>query len=120
MPAVRGKYRPVADLTYDVTELVELGNRLTRLSGDLERDGRLPPVGRDEVNSSEIVDALQDFAGDWDDKREEVAISLESLGEMVDQAVEAFTGADQELAAKAREIIEQNEVQPEGAAGEDG
>lgn len=99
------------DLTYDVSELRELGTRLRRLSSDLDRDGRLPAVGRDEVNSAAVVDALQDFAGDWDDKRHEVATSLDSLGDMVDQAVEAFTEADRELAQRAREVIEQQQVE---------
>ena len=107
-----------ADLTYDISELDALASRLTRLGDQMSSDGRLGDVGADEVNSSEVSDALDDFADNWDDKRTEVAQSLAALSEMVAQAVEAFDGADRELAAKAREIIEQQEQEQADAEQE--
>ena len=76
-----------------------------------DADGGLGSVSTAEVNSSDVRSALEEFADNWDDKRTETSKSLSSLAEMVGKAVETFTEADKELAAKAREILEQRQTQ---------
>lgn len=101
----------MADLSYDISALTALGARMRRLGTELDADGGLGSVGTSDVNSSDVRSALEEFADNWDDKRTETSTSLSSLAEMVDKAVESFTEADKELAAKAREILEQREQQ---------
>lgn len=97
----------MSDLTYSVDALSSLGSRLDDLSGRLQRDGSLDSVTVDDVARSEVVDALHDFAGDWNDKREALAHRIQAVGQLASKAAQTFTEADEELAKKARDILEE-------------
>ncbi|MBE7324223.1 hypothetical protein IEQ44_06125 [Nocardioides sp. Y6] len=94
------------DLAYARTDLDQLGTELKTLSQELRNDGQLSDVGVDEVAHQTVVDALGDFANDWDDKREALAESLEAISEMAIKASETFGEADADLAKAVREALE--------------
>ena len=96
----------MSDLSYSADALTSLGSQLDALAGRLERDGNLGTVSIDDVARPEVVEALQDFAGDWNDRRESLAQRIAAVGELASKAAQTFTEADEELAAKAREIIQ--------------
>lgn len=96
----------MSDLTYSISALENLGTGLADLAADLRSDGGLDHVTTEQVNSQRIVDALDNFADDWDDKRETLARSIESIGEMATTAAEGFADADAQLAAEVREAFE--------------
>lgn len=97
----------MSDLTYSVDALTSLGSRLDELAGRLERDGSLGHVSVDDVARPEVVEAIEDFAHDWNDRRESLAKQISSVGELATKAAEAFSEADEELASKVREILEE-------------
>lgn len=53
-----------------------------------------------------MVAALRHFAGNWDDKRELLCRSLEAVGGMSSGAAETLREADDELAAKIRQVCQ--------------
>ena len=94
------------DLAYAREDLEQLGSELKALADELHDDGRLADVGVDDVAHSKVVSALEDFAGDWDDKRKALADSLTAISDMAVQTSEAFGEADAELAKQVREAVE--------------
>lgn len=94
-------------LTYATDELSALGTHLERLAVDLLDDGRLGHVDRYDVNEPSVVDALGDFASDWENKREELAGNVEAIGKLASEAARTFGDADRDLARKAAEILEE-------------
>ncbi len=90
----------MGDLEYAVADLRALGKRLHSLRDGLASDGPLCHVDKYDVNSRHVIDALNEFANDWDDKREGLAKSLGSLGDMVTKAADSFTAVDEDLAKK--------------------
>jgi uncharacterized protein YukE len=95
-----------ADLAYATSELTSLGGELKSLSDQIKGDGDLGDVGVDRVAHQKVADALDDFAGDWDDKRETLGNSLESISKQATQAADEFTKADEELAKEIRDAFE--------------
>ncbi len=98
----------MADLQYSLQLLSSLGRELTGLAGAMNgtTDNRWD---REEVGSGRVADALDHFAGNWDDKRELLTRSLEEVGEMATSSAETFREIDDELAAKVEEILEVQE-----------
>jgi hypothetical protein len=98
----------MADLQYSLQLLSSLGRELTGLAGAMNgtTDNRWD---REEVGSDRVADALDHFAGNWDDKRELLTRSLEEVGEMATSSAETFREIDDELAAKVEEILEVQE-----------
>lgn len=98
----------MSDLAYSITALTNLGTGLANLAGDLRSDGGLDNVSVEQVNSQRVVDAIDDFADDWDDNRESLARSIESIGKLASKAAETFADADRQLATEVREMFEEN------------
>lgn len=94
-------------LKYASDQLADLGSHLEQLAGDLRSDGRLGHVDKYDVVMESVIDAIADFADDWEDKREELAKNVESVGKLATEAADTFTAADQDLADKAAEILEE-------------
>lgn len=99
----------MSDLQYSVSALDTLGSDLASLADDLRNDGRLGDVDRDDVAVQRVADALADFADDWDDNREELANNVENVGSLASEAAATLSQADQDLAAKARELFEEEQ-----------
>lgn len=96
----------MADLEYNVHELHELGTSLVGLAARLGDDGGLMRVGLDDVAHRDVVDALRDFAGDWDDRRERLARSVATVGELGTNASDSFSRTDDELGDRVRAVVE--------------
>lgn len=94
------------DLAYAREDLNQLGSELETLSTQLKNDGRLADVGLEDVAHEKVIDALSDFASDWDDKREALANSLQAISEMAKTTSETFGEADADLAKAVREALE--------------
>jgi hypothetical protein len=96
----------VEDLQYSLRRLTDLGQELRGLAGALDgtvADTRWDP---EEIGHHRVADALEHFAGSWDDKRELLTRSLDEVGEMAASCAETFQGVDDELAAKVTEILD--------------
>ena len=72
----------MGDLEYAVADLRALGKRLHSLRDGLASDGPLCHVDKYDVNSRHVIDALNEFANDWDDKREGLARQEEQTDEI--------------------------------------
>lgn len=95
-----------ADLAYATEDLNLLGSDLKTLSGDVKGDGALGDVGIDQVAHQKVVDALDDFAGDWDDRRKKLADSLGAISDLASQAAQELTKVDEALAKEIRDALE--------------
>ncbi|RBY96222.1 hypothetical protein DQ237_10170 [Blastococcus sp. TF02-8] len=61
---------------------------------------------REDVGHRAVAEALEDFAGSWDDKRELLSGSLRDVGKMATDSASTFEGVDDELAAAVTDILE--------------
>lgn len=89
----------MADLTYNSGDLSVLGDQLADITTRLKDDGRLKNYDRNDVAHRKVIDAIDDFVNDWDDKRKKLTEKVEALAEMAKKSDEEFTKADLELAA---------------------
>lgn len=96
----------MSDLTVCVSQLGHLGRSLDAIAGALtNRDGALR-FDADEVGGQEVRDALKEFDDNWDDRRDLLVRSVESVATMATQAAAVFREADEKLAKSARAILE--------------
>jgi hypothetical protein len=98
----------VPDLQYSIDLLDGFGGRLVTLGTSMKDDKALDDLGADDLGHQRLVDAVRDFNDAWDDNRELVGTKVENLGQMASQSAEAFTEADQELADKVADILEED------------
>ena len=61
---------------------------------------------RSQVAHQTVANALDDFAGDWDDRREKLADSLTAISELATEAANKLTEVDTELAKEIRDALE--------------
>jgi len=96
----------VADLQYNVELLDRLGRQLSGLADGLE--GTTVGTGWDdeEIGHRRVADALDDFAGSWDDKRGALTTSLREVGDMATSSAATFREVDDRLAAEIGAILE--------------
>jgi ABC-type transporter Mla subunit MlaD len=94
------------DLTVSLNLLHELGKRLDQVAGDMKSDSKLSHFDREDLASADVVDAVHDFNGHWDNKREVLAGNLAALGDMATNAHQTFTEVDAKLAAQIRDVVE--------------
>lgn len=77
----------------------ELGTDLETITSRLKDDEkRLGGFGVEDVAHEKVSSAIDDFAGDWDDKRNKLVKRVETLAVMVVESGEKFSEADVELA----------------------
>ncbi|KAA1421754.1 hypothetical protein F0U44_05645 [Nocardioides humilatus] len=94
----------MADLEYDATALIDLGEDMRSLAGDLRSDGHRSDHARSGHRA--VAAALDRFAGEWDDKRETLARNLEKIGALASESGKTFSETDRELAALLVESAE--------------
>lgn len=93
------------ELKVSMDLLHQLGTTLDRVAGDMESDSKLGHFDRDDLASPTVVDAVHDFNGHWDNKREVLAGKLAALGDMASNAEKTFTDVDDKLATQIRDAI---------------
>jgi len=96
----------VADLQYSLQLLTGLGRELTALADAVEGSAPGTRWNADEVGHHRVVDALHDFAGNWDDNRAELTKSLRAVGKMATDSAETFRQVDDELAGEIEGIVQ--------------
>lgn len=97
----------MSDLSYSLLELTGLGRQLHGLADALAGTTSATRWNPEEVGHRLVADALDDFAGSWDDKRNRLTTSLHSVGEMAAGSADTFRDVDDRLAAKVRQILEE-------------
>lgn len=86
------------DVAYDSVALETLGHELKATTSNLKNDEDLKRAGIDEVAHQDVVNAIDDFVGDWDDKRKKLTDKVEALSEMANESFAKYDEADRELA----------------------
>jgi hypothetical protein len=97
----------MGDLEVAITEVRDLGNQLKTMHDDLkDRDGHVD-YHTDQLAHSKVIDAMDNFKGNWDDHRDHLADKLDKLGDLAIQSAESFTKTDEDLASKIRQAMEE-------------
>jgi hypothetical protein len=96
----------MGDLQYSLQLLTGLGSELGSLADAMDGTGPDTRWDREDVGHRRVADALQHFAGSWDDRRELLTRSLREVGEMATASAETFRDVDEQLAAEVRGILE--------------
>jgi hypothetical protein len=96
----------MTDLSYSITALQELGSELLTITDVMNGASPAVQYDADDVGHALVHEALEHFSDNWDDKREQLTGSLSAVGGMAMQSADVFAEADDELAAKARTILQ--------------
>lgn len=96
----------MADLQYSLELLNGLGRQLSGLADGLEGNTAGTSWDPEEIGHRRVADALQEFAGSWDDKRGKLTTSLREVGDMATSAASTFREVDDQLAAEIEAILE--------------
>ncbi|AQS68198.1 WXG100 family type VII secretion target [Streptomyces sp. NPDC096094] len=91
-----------SDLIVNVDILVESDTNLRKIKKVLQDINDRKDDMRPHWGSGEISDAMGDFVDNWDDYRTRMIESLESVGKLVTNTIDGFTGADAALAKELK------------------
>ncbi|MGA5127340.1 hypothetical protein ACPCAG_29080 [Streptomyces pseudogriseolus] len=91
-----------SDLIVNVDLLVESESALSKIQKDLKDIGNRKDDMRPHWGSSEISEAMERFVDNWDDYRGKMIESLDSVGNLVANTINGFTGADAALAKELK------------------
>jgi len=89
----------MADLRLDTDELVETGAALRLLAGELRDAENIVEEYADAVGHRRLAGALDEMQGSWDDRRNDLRDAIDGLGELVEDAGEAFADIERHLVA---------------------
>lgn len=90
------------DLIVNIDLLVESESALSKIQKDLKDTGNRKDDMRPYWGSSEISEAMGKFVDNWDDYRGKMIESLDSVGKLVTNTINGFTGADAALAKELK------------------
>ncbi|MFE2276992.1 hypothetical protein ACFXAE_06940 [Streptomyces sp. NPDC059454] len=90
------------DLIVNVDLLVESESALSKIQKDLKDIGNRKDDMQPYWGSSEISEAMGKFVDNWDDYRGKMIESLDSVGKLVTNTINGFTGADAALAKELK------------------
>lgn len=96
----------MGDLEVATDELEELGRQLKTLGEGLKRIDGKADYGREDLVHVKVIDAMDDFRGNWNDNRDHLADRLDKLGDLATTAADSFEKADAELARQIRKAME--------------
>lgn len=96
----------MADLQYSLDLLGGLGRDLDGMARSLDGVAARTNWTEQGIGHSRVANALEDFAGSWDDKRERLTTSLRAVGEMATASAQTFQEIDDELAGQIQEAVE--------------
>lgn len=96
----------MGDLEVAIDELHDLGDRLRTLGDRLEKSDGKVSYDKSELAHDDVIDAMSEFASNWDDNRDHLADKLRKLGDLATTTADEFTQADEELATELLEAIE--------------
>jgi hypothetical protein len=96
----------VSDLEVAIGEVEYLGTRLKALGSDLEKTDGHVSYGKTALVHAKVIDAMDNFRGNWNDNRDHLADKLQKLGDLATQAAKSFTEQDEDLARQIRKVME--------------
>jgi hypothetical protein len=85
-------------LSVDLTLLDDTSTALGQLKQEFSGAGATVSGARESLGARELVDALGDFADNWDRHRKVLTESIDAIREMAATARDSYTKADTELA----------------------
>ncbi|MFI1961744.1 hypothetical protein ACH46L_31220 [Streptomyces althioticus] len=91
-----------SDLIVNVDLLVDSESALRKIQKDLKDIGNRKEDMLPYWGSSDISDAMGKFVDNWDDYRGKMLESLSSVGKLVANTIDGFTGTDAALAKELR------------------
>lgn len=81
------------------SELAETGSALRLLAGELSGAERIVDDHRAAVGHELLVRRLEQFQGNWDDRRQDLVASIEGLGDAARAAADGFEEIEAGLVA---------------------
>lgn len=96
----------MTDLSYDLAAIQSLGSELLTIADVMNGNSAVVQYDEPDVGHERVHSALEEFADNWDDKREQLTESLKAVGGMALQAADVLKEADDALAAEVRKIME--------------
>lgn len=88
----------VSDLVVDYDKIEELGTGLETIRSELKNSESIAEEYGEDVSHSGLADALDDFADNWSDKRQEIVEQIGTLAEIAQGSAQAFRALDRALA----------------------
>lgn len=90
---------------YSLDLLADLGGDLSGLADALDGRAESTRWEAGDLGHRRVVDALEEFADSWDDKRELLTRSLRSLGDMASSTAETFEDLDVRTAREVADAV---------------
>ncbi len=89
----------MSDLCVSTTDLAGTGAALHLLAGELRGAERIVEDNRRAVGHDVLARRLDEFQGNWDDRRNDMLESIDALAGTARAAAEAFEDIEQNLVA---------------------
>lgn len=93
----------MTEFTVDVAALRDMAGRLKGLKEDFESQDDTMSGYEDALGSDELAGALNDFADNWSDKREQIGEMLQEVSGYAEMAADAYWTTEQELTSSIEE-----------------
>ncbi|MFD1825191.1 MULTISPECIES: hypothetical protein [Mumia] len=84
-------------IAVDTDVLNEAGRGLRRTYEGFEQTNAWSRPDRETIAHNSLRDRLEEFADNWDDKREDMMEAIKGLGEAAEAAAEAFENLEDEF-----------------------
>ncbi|MGW0813281.1 hypothetical protein ACWD00_08530 [Streptomyces viridiviolaceus] len=91
-----------SDLVVNVDLLVESETRLKSIKKELENLDNRKDDMQPYWGSGQIADVMSEFVDNWDDYRDKMMETVDTVGKLVKSTIDGFTGLDAELAKELR------------------
>ncbi|WP_103501502.1 MULTISPECIES: hypothetical protein [Streptomyces] len=91
------------DFSIRYTEISELGEGLSVVAEELDASERIADDHGDHVSNSMLAEALESFASNWSDKRQELVDDIRGIAAFAQAAGDTFQGLDLELEDATKE-----------------
>lgn len=82
----------------DTGKLRDMGGQLGRLRDEFSHSTDITKAAAGEMGSGDVADALNNFAGDWSKKRDELTKNLDTLSQTATKTADTWDGVDRDLA----------------------
>jgi hypothetical protein len=89
----------MGDLELDTRDLEECGRSLRHVQQELQHAQAVADNYAATIGHPRLADRLRDFAGNWDDTREEMLESIKGLGDAAKGIADAFEDIEAHLVA---------------------
>lgn len=95
------------DLVVPIDLLADLASSLMLLMEEFHNAGDIVKGLAHQIGAEEVIDALDEFADNWDKHREELLKHMSGVYDMASKGREAFINADDDLAKDISQALQQ-------------